>query len=37
VVEAIRRLITAEEVIKRGSANEIIKELEKMGRGDLIK
>jgi len=36
VVEAIRRLIIEEEVIKRGIANEIIKELEKMGREDLI-
>jgi len=36
VIETVRRLITEEEVIKRGDANEIIKELEKMGRGDLI-
>uniref|UniRef100_A0A7V4KBS6 Uncharacterized protein n=1 Tax=Fervidobacterium pennivorans TaxID=93466 RepID=A0A7V4KBS6_FERPE len=36
VVEVIRQLITEEEVIKKGSMNEIIRLLKEAGRDDLI-
>lgn len=36
VVEALRKLITEEEVIKKGSREQIIKELKRLGYGVLV-